>query len=403
MARPLRVALLAAAALVVVVPAAFVVFREVVQPGDPPSFYDPPDALPAGPPGTIIRAEELDEELAPRSWRVLYTSTGLDGEPTAVSAIIAAPDGPAPAGGWPVVAWAHGTTGVASRCAPSLVYDHHGLGRVPELTRLLDAGNVVVITDYPGLGTPGPHPYLVNDSEGRAVLDAVRTANGVLPGEISPTTAVFGHSQGGHATLAAAALAADYAPELRVVGAAPMAPPTALGELLDDDVDEIDGIVLGAFAVASWAAVYPEADEDAVVRPVARPIVRDLAGLCAATTGEGLSAAPDVIALKAGFLSADPSDTPGWRELLAENSAGDASTTIPLLVTQGLTDDLVRPAVTQAYVDAQSRAVSAWSTARTRASTTSPCARWPPATWWAGCSTAWPDTRRRRAARRRAG
>jgi hypothetical protein len=31
-------------------------------------------------------------------------------------------------------------------------------------------------TDYPGLGTPGVHAYLMGESEGRAVLDSVRAA-----------------------------------------------------------------------------------------------------------------------------------------------------------------------------------------------------------------------------------
>ena len=132
-----------------------------------------------------------------------------------------------------------------------------------------------------------------------------------------------------------------------------MAPPTALGELLDDDLDEAPGILLAAYALASWSTVFPDVDEDIVVHAIARPVVSDIAGLCVATTPEGLSAAPDVVALEARFMSADPSTAPGWRELLAENSAGDASTTIPLLVTQGLTDTLVRPPVTQEYVDAQ--------------------------------------------------
>ena len=37
-------------------------------------------------------------------------------------------------------------------------------------------GYAIAATDYPGLGTPGPHPYLVGDSEARAVIDSVRAA-----------------------------------------------------------------------------------------------------------------------------------------------------------------------------------------------------------------------------------
>ena len=131
--RWLRVLVIAVAAILVLVPAGWLIFRAIAQPGGPPAFYDPPDTLPDGPPGTIVRADELDEPEAPRVWRIMYTSTGMDGSPIAVSGIIAAPDGDPPAGGRPLVAWAHGTTGVASRCVPSLVFDDVGLGQIPEL------------------------------------------------------------------------------------------------------------------------------------------------------------------------------------------------------------------------------------------------------------------------------
>ena len=44
------------------------------------------------------------------------------------------------------------------------------------MKQLVDAGYVVAATDYEGLGTPGVHPYLVGESEGRSVLDAARAA-----------------------------------------------------------------------------------------------------------------------------------------------------------------------------------------------------------------------------------
>lgn len=339
------------ATIVLIVVAAIVLLRVLAQPEGPDAFYEPPTPLPAGPPGTLVRSEPIDA-LAGRAWRVLYLSTGLDGAPIAVSGIVVAPEGQPPPGGWPVVAWAHGTSGIASRCAPSL-FDEHGQDRIPELAALVDAGAVVVATDYPGLGTPGPHPYLVGQSEGRAVLDAARAASVLLPGEASRTTAVYGHSQGGHASLFASIAAAEYAPELDLVGVAAMAPPTALGELLNDDIGEVDGVVLTAFAVASWSAIFPQADEATIVDPLARPFVADFADLCVVTTAQGLSAVPDVLALEVGFLATDPTTAPGWGELLTENAPGDVPPSVPFLVAQGETDTLVRPDVTKAYVDQQ--------------------------------------------------
>ena len=255
-----------------------------------------------------------------------------------MSGVVVTPTGDPPPGGWPIIAWAHGTTGVDRRCAPSIDYPDAGLVRVPEVPDLLAAGTAVVFTDYPGLGTPGPHPYLVGESEGRAVLDSIRAARHLLGDAASATAAIYGHSQGGHAAVWADILAPTYAPELKVAGVAAMAPPTDLGALLTDDDKEVDGIVLTGLAISSWDQYYPDTKLDAVVEPVARPIVRDLGTKCIGTTDQGLTDLPDVAALEVTFLSQDPTTAPGWSTRLKENGPGDVPATIPLLVAQGLTD-----------------------------------------------------------------
>jgi hypothetical protein len=109
-----------------------------------------------------------------KAWRILYFSTGLDEKPVEVSGIVVAPELPPSLAGRHVVAWAHPTTGVADNCAPSLREDV--FDTIPHLQALLALDYVVTATDYPGLGTSGPHPYLVGESEGRAVIDSVRAA-----------------------------------------------------------------------------------------------------------------------------------------------------------------------------------------------------------------------------------
>jgi hypothetical protein len=88
-----------------------------------------------------------------------------------VSGIVIVPPGPPPAGGWPIVAWAHPTTGVVPHCAPSLAL--FVFQQIAGSRKLLENGYAIAATDYPGLGTPGPHPYLVGESEARAVIDSV--------------------------------------------------------------------------------------------------------------------------------------------------------------------------------------------------------------------------------------
>ena len=124
----------------------------------------------AGPPGSLIRSEPM--MFAPagaQAYRVLYRSVGMQGEPIAVSGVIIVPPGPVPPGGRPIVAWAHPTTGVVPHCAPSLAI--FVFQQMAGLRQLIEQGAVVAATDYPGLGTAGPHPYLVGDSEARAVIE----------------------------------------------------------------------------------------------------------------------------------------------------------------------------------------------------------------------------------------
>src|SRR6202167_259700 len=112
------------------------------------AFYDAsPDQI-AGPPGTIIRQERM---LAPApvgatAYRVLYRSTGLDNEPIAVSGVVVVRDRAAPAGGRPIVAWAHPTTGVVPRCAPSLAL--FLIQQIQGVREMVQRGFIVAATDY---------------------------------------------------------------------------------------------------------------------------------------------------------------------------------------------------------------------------------------------------------------
>ena len=63
---------------------------------------------------------EDPESVIGQSWRAIYTSaSGLDGTSREVSGAFFVPRGKPPAGGWPVVSLAHGTTGVEPGCGPA--------------------------------------------------------------------------------------------------------------------------------------------------------------------------------------------------------------------------------------------------------------------------------------------
>jgi hypothetical protein len=118
------------------------------------AFYQASPAEIAGAPGTLIRQEPLGfpAPFGASAYRVLYRSSGLHDESVPVSGVIIVPDGPAPANDRPIVAWAHPTTGVVPRCAPSLAL--FVFQQIQGLREMIDRGYVVAATDYPGLGTP---------------------------------------------------------------------------------------------------------------------------------------------------------------------------------------------------------------------------------------------------------
>lgn len=190
---------------------------------DIPPFYTPPEILPPGPPGTVIRSEyDNPAELHGTAQRVMYKSESVQGDEIAVTGFVLVPDSPPPPGGYRVVSWAHGTTGLADECAPSL----DGPLSVWAANDLLDRGYVVTATDYEGLGTPGRHPYIVGVSEARGVIDIVRAARLLLGSDVSADYAVWGHSQGGHAAAFTQHIAESWAPELNLVGSVAGAPPS---------------------------------------------------------------------------------------------------------------------------------------------------------------------------------
>ncbi len=197
------------------------------------AFYDPPGNA-RGKHGTLIwaRRQTGDDAIAGRRSRLLlYRSTGPDGKANAVSGSLALPKGRAPKGGWPVITYAHGTTGSADSCAPTRGYDADTLVSYayPLLKRWLKAGYAVVRTDFEGLGTPGVHAYLGGPTEGYGVLDAVRAARTAEP-RLSRRFLIAGHSQGGHAALFATSLAPTWTPELRLRGTVAFAPASHLSE-----------------------------------------------------------------------------------------------------------------------------------------------------------------------------
>jgi pimeloyl-ACP methyl ester carboxylesterase len=184
-------------------------------------------------PGSLIEAKTIPHidraiPLGTTSARVVYRSTsGIDGSPTEVSGAVFVPPGRPPKGGWPVIAYAHGTTGVSQECGPSLSPQLWGF--VEPIGKLLRIGFAVAATDYQGLGAPGAHPYLDAKTAGFNVIDSVRALRAVSR-DVSKTWSAYGGSQGGAASWAANEQASTYATDLNLVGSASLVPPADISD-----------------------------------------------------------------------------------------------------------------------------------------------------------------------------
>lgn len=203
---------------------------------DDPQPIETADLSGSGP-GTLVSAvtmPEFDRRLtgsAVRAARVVYRSTeGDTGAPTVVSGSVFMPSDPPPPGGWPVIAYGHGTLGIDEPCGPSL--SPTLLGNVTWVTNLVGAGYAVAMADYQGLGIEGVHPYLDARTAGLNLIDSVRALTRTFDG-VSSRWAALGGSQGGGAAWAAGEQAATYSPEMLPVGVVALAPAADVAGLVD--------------------------------------------------------------------------------------------------------------------------------------------------------------------------
>ena len=289
--------------------------------------------------GEVLEAERVDDPgPAAEAWRVRYRSVSVEGRPVEVSGMVARPAAPPPAGGYPVLAWAHGTTGVADDCAPS----RWGSAILTTVQPFLDAGFVVAATDYEGLGTPGVHPYLVSVSEGRSVLDSVRAARHVIDGT-SQQVVVMGHSQGGHAALATAEIADDWSPELELAGTISIAPAGDLVDIVPIGLLHADAFGFGALVVAGWSDAYSDLDATDVLTDAGLEIVEIAEQRCVGEVFDAVDGRPIDT-----FVRRPPSEIPEWRRRTEDNTIHPDEVTGPVLLVQGAEDFLIPSRLTEA-------------------------------------------------------
>jgi dipeptidyl aminopeptidase/acylaminoacyl peptidase len=300
------------------------------------------------PPGTLISAEPVDSVPGTRAWKVVHHSRSVADEDISVTGQVIVPDGSPPPGGFPLIAWAHPTTGTSDRCTPSIA----GPAEVDLVSELTAAGWAIAATDYEGIGSDLGHPYLVGRSEGRAVLDSARAAAQIEGSGIEPDglTALAGFSQGGHAALWAAELAPEYAPELELIAVATAAPVTDVAafarraEALPEQFGVLVTIVYG------FSLAYPELSLEDILTEEARDRLDIAEEACIGEVVEAYIHPIDEM------LVETPRTVEGWSDRLEANTAGTERLDLPVLVLQGENDPIVHETVTAEMVERLCRA-----------------------------------------------
>lgn len=239
-----------------------------------------------------------------------WTADGRGGSAPASGGFYVPPGEP-PAGGWPVIAYDHGTTGLGPGCGgqsdpAGAPYRESQDAQDVFVRHLLDRGFAVVAPDYLGLGRfdTGTHPYLGIDTEATATIDLLRAVRSRRP-DLSATWAVAGMSQGGQAALGTGHRQATYAPELDFRGTIALDPEsdvekvaTLLGPVPSVFDGNSDIMSFAAGILAGLRAAHPEAEVDSYLTPRGREVLDTIGELCLdgmieAVTGLGF---PDLLA-----------------------------------------------------------------------------------------------------------
>jgi hypothetical protein len=333
-----------ALSLVILVLPAFVPAQEMPHSAAEAQKMEHEDALPATPlysnsalgtsrPGDLLAQEPVTSYSLPvgSAVRIAYHSRDAADHDVPATAAVLIPVGEAPAGGWPVIAWGHGTSGVARQCAPSLMKDvYYGDEGLKEM---LNAGFAVVATDYHGLGSPGVHQWVNKTAQARDVIYSIPAARKAVPA-LGRRWVADGHSQGGLAAWGVAEMESSLH-DPGFLGAISVAGAVRLDHFLEL-MDQTQGGLTMYAAYMGWAlhASYPDFKPEDLLTPRAMQLYGQVT-----TQGcwyYGYATFADMP--KKGVLN------PNWRQntyvqrFAKDNQEGDVPISKPLLVLAGEAD-----------------------------------------------------------------
>ncbi|MBX9758146.1 MAG: alpha/beta fold hydrolase [Beijerinckiaceae bacterium] len=352
-----------------------------------PAFYAAATQLkPEGALGQVLAREAIPTSITgAQAWRIAYISSDVRDRKTISTGLVIAPEAAPPQDGRPILAWSHGTTGTAQNCGPSQVSDpaqnlneYFLVGGtswtdfgLPAAAEFIAAGYVLVATDYQGLGGGGKHQYAIAATQGRDVINSIRAAGSLGLSGAGRRAAVYGWSQGGGSTLAAASLS-EYIGQkntafdnFEVVGFVAMAPDDIAAVAPKGPLDDatsaklMQGLIAGFsdnifnfthFAMNMWAmeAAFPELKlTDVFTVDGAKAVDEIMSKKC-------MHAASDTMSFSfsdtyKSLLKPEPSNTKAWASAMIEGSVEPKKPVAPVIVYWGTKDTVVPPVMGQLY------------------------------------------------------
>ena len=372
--------LLVSASICIVSPSVF------ADPPMPPFYSAVMKMPPGGKLGQVIKKEKIETSVkGAQAWRIAYISSDVGERKTIATGVIIAPNGVAPKEGRPIMSWAHGTTGAAQNCGPSQVIDptaplneYFLMGGnswtdygIPNVEQFIKEGYVIVATDYQGLGGGGKHQYAVAGTNGRDAINAARAARSMKEVAAGKKTVVYGWSQGGGATIAAASLldyqtlkgtAADDLQYLAYVALAPddiaamlpVVPSDEAGakKLMNEFTQaNVPNVFLFAhYVMGLWGAqaAYPNLQLSDVLTDEGAKVVDKL------SRNKCMHVLADTFSYAYGeqyksLLKPEPSNSLAWVKAFVDGSVKPVKPIAPVVIYWGTKDTAVPPVMHELY------------------------------------------------------
>jgi hypothetical protein len=316
-----------------------------------------------GAPGTVVSAAPLKQRLwlpgtTRAAFRLKYVTTNARGRRALSTGTLFLPKGTPPRGGWPVISWAHGTSGLADRCAPSVIGPALPERDRPYLANWMREGYAIVASDYAGLGTRGLMAYLHGRSEAHNIVDVVK-AGRAYARRLSPRSrlarkwVVIGQSQGGGAAIYTARYATRFGGRaLDYRGAVGTGTPAYIENVVTALAPGFPAVSPGttaymAYILAGMRWTHPDLGIDRVLTGAGRRYLRLAETRCVFPFEQDLEG----VALDS-FFTRPVSTLPGFaRTVRAYLAMPEQGFDRPLFMGHGLRDADVPYVLTEPYID----------------------------------------------------